>query len=413
MDQAELDRWHMSRALSLAARGQGYVEPNPMVGCVIARGAEIVGEGWHRRYGGDHAETEALAIAGAGARGATVYVTLEPCCHFGKTPPCSQALIRAGVARVVAAMTDPFAAVAGRGLAELQAAGIAVETGTLEVEAAELNAPYLKLLRTGRPWVIAKWAMTLDGKLATRTGASRWISCDESRGIVHELRSRVDAIIVGRRTAELDDPLLTARPPGPRTPLRVVLDSWGALRSESRLVVSAEETPVLVAVRPECNPAEQTRLRAAGCEVFVCPGEAPADRFAALLAELGRRRLTNVLVEGGAEVFGMMLDSGQVDEVHAFVAPKLFGGRTAPSPIGGWGVERPEKALTLRGLTQRVVGCDLYISGRIGGREPHAGASSGPNAEPAQADEPAQAGELTQTAAHVPAGESFGSQEMS
>jgi len=412
MDQAELDRWHMSRALALAVRGQGYVEPNPMVGCVIARGAEIIGEGWHRRYGGDHAEIEALAIAGAGARAATVYVTLEPCCHFGKTPPCSRALIRAGVARVVAAMTDPFSAVAGRGLAELQAAGIAVETGVLEAEAAELNAPYLKLLRTGRPWVIAKWAMTLDGKLATRAGASRWISCDESRGIVHQLRGRVDAIIVGRRTADLDDPLLTARPPGPRTPLRVVLDSWGTLRSESRLAASAREAPVLVAVRPECNPAEQSRLRAAGCEVFFCPGESSADRFAALLAELGRRRLTNVLVEGGAEVFGMLLDSGQVDEVHAFVAPKLFGGRTAPSPIGGWGVERPEKALTLRGLTQRVVGCDLYISGRIGGPEPHGGASPCQTAERARAGEHTQAGENTQAVEHGPADQSPGAQEV-
>lgn len=394
MDQRELDRWHMSRALALAARGQGFVEPNPMVGCVIARGAEIIGEGWHRRFGGDHAEVEALAIAGSRAREATVYVTLEPCCHFGKTPPCSQALIRAGVARVVAAMTDPFSAVAGRGLAELQAAGIAVETGVLEAEAAELNAPYLKLLRTGRPWIIAKWAMTLDGKLATRAGASRWISCDESRGIVHQLRGRVDAIIVGRRTAAVDDPMLTARPAGPRTPLRVVLDSWGALRSESRLAASARDVPVLVAVRPECNPAEQMRLRAAGCEVLVCPGESAADRFAALLAELGRRRLTNVLVEGGAEVFGMMLDSGQIDEVHAFVAPKLFGGRTAPSPIGGWGVERAEQALTLRGLTQRVVGGDCYISGRIGDRQPGCGAPPCPAAENGFADESQRAEEV-------------------
>ncbi len=370
MDQRELDRWHMSRALALAARGQGYVEPNPMVGCVIAHGAEIIGEGWHRRYGGDHAEIEALAIAGSGARAATIYVTLEPCCHFGKTPPCSQALIRAGVARLVTAMTDPYSEVAGRGLAELQAAGIAVETEVLEAEAAELNAPYLKLLRTGRPWVIAKWAMTLDGKLATRAGSSRWISCDESRGAVHQLRGRVDAVIVGRRTADLDDPLLTVRPPGPRTPLRVVLDSWGTLRDESRLAASARNVPVLVAVRPECSPEAQSRLRAAGCEVFVCSGEAPADRFSALLVELGRRRMTNVLVEGGAEVFGMMIDSGQIDEVHAFVAPKLFGGRTAPSPIGGWGAAKVEKALVLRGVTQRAVGCDLYISGRIGGLGP-------------------------------------------
>ncbi|MFZ5831242.1 MAG: bifunctional diaminohydroxyphosphoribosylaminopyrimidine deaminase/5-amino-6-(5-phosphoribosylamino)uracil reductase RibD, partial [Planctomycetota bacterium] len=215
MSFRDLDPWHMRRALELAAEGEGYVEPNPMVGCVIAQGAETLGEGWHRRFGGPHAEIEALRIAGPRAAGATMFVTLEPCCHFGKTPPCTRAVVDAGIRRVVVAIGDPFPAVAGGGLAELRAAGIETTIGVLEAEAAELVAPYLKLLRTGLPWVIAKWAMTLDGKIATHTGVSRWISGPESRAVVHRLRGRVDAIVVGRQTAAIDDPQLTARPPGP------------------------------------------------------------------------------------------------------------------------------------------------------------------------------------------------------
>jgi diaminohydroxyphosphoribosylaminopyrimidine deaminase / 5-amino-6-(5-phosphoribosylamino)uracil reductase len=225
MDLSQLDAWHMRRALELAAHGRGRVEPNPLVGCVIAHGAEIIGEGWHGSYGGPHAEIEALRIAGQRAAGATVYVTLEPCRHFGKIPPCTRALLAAGVRRVVAAMADPFPEVAGQGAAELTAAGVEVELGLLEPAARELNAPYLKLLATGRPWLVAKWAMTLDGKIATRTGDSRWISGEASRQVVHELRGRVDAVVVGSATAAADDPLLTARPPGPRTAVRTMVDS--------------------------------------------------------------------------------------------------------------------------------------------------------------------------------------------
>ena len=365
VDQSEIDLWHMRRALELAAQGQGRVEPNPMVGCMIAAGAEIIGEGWHRRYGGPHAEVEALKIAGPRARGATLYVTLEPCCHFGKTPPCTQAVVAAGIRRVVAAMRDPFPQVAGGGFAELQAAGITVESGLLEAEARELNAPYLKLLKTGRPWVIAKWAMTLDGKLATRTGSSQWISSEESRAIVHALRGRVDAVIVGRQTAAIDDPLLTARPPGPRVAARVVLDTNAALASESQLVCTARESPVLVAVGETSSPKQRARLLDQGCEVLVCPGDTHAARLDALLLELGRRRMTNVLVEGGSQVLGTLFDAREIDEVHAFVAPKLAGGAAAPSPLAGTGVEHMEQAQQLTGLTTRRVGDDVYIYGRL------------------------------------------------
>src|SRR5829696_4653150 len=215
----------MTRALGLAGRGRGWVEPNPLVGAVVVRDGRVVGEGWHQKFGQAHAEVNALNQAGEAARGTTLYVTLEPCNHFGKTPPCTTAVIGAGVRRVVSAMLDPFPQVAGQGASRLREAGIVVEVGVGEAAARQLNAPYLKRLRTGRPWVHAKWAMTLDGKIATRTGRSKWITGEAARRRVHELRGRVDAILVGRGTLVADDPLLTARPPGPRTPARVVLTS--------------------------------------------------------------------------------------------------------------------------------------------------------------------------------------------
>jgi diaminohydroxyphosphoribosylaminopyrimidine deaminase/5-amino-6-(5-phosphoribosylamino)uracil reductase len=364
MQQPELDAWHMRRALELAAQGEGVVEPNPMVGCVVVQGAEIIGEGWHRRFGQPHAEVEALRIAGRRAAGATLYVTLEPCCHFGKTPPCTRAVIAAGIRRVVAAQRDPFPQVAGGGMAELQAAGIAVEVGLLEAEAQRLNAPYLKLLHTGWPWIIAKWAMTLDGKLATHTGDSRWVSGPLARQCVHALRGRMDAIIVGHATAARDDPLLTARPPGPRTAVRIVLDTRAALADGSRLVQTARETPVLVAVGEQAAEADRQRLTAAGCEVFVCAGQTHAERLAALLDELGRRRMTNVLVEGGSQVLGSLFDAGAIDEIHVFIAPKLVGGSAAPPAIGGVGVSALADALRLDAPTIQQLGDDVYVRGR-------------------------------------------------
>ncbi|MCL4193951.1 MAG: bifunctional diaminohydroxyphosphoribosylaminopyrimidine deaminase/5-amino-6-(5-phosphoribosylamino)uracil reductase RibD [Thermoguttaceae bacterium] len=362
--ETPIDAWHMQRALELAALGEGCVEPNPMVGCVIADGAEIIGEGWHRRFGGPHAEVEALRIAGSRARGATMYVTLEPCCHHGKTPPCSRAVVEAGLGRVVIAQRDPFPRVAGGGIAELEAAGVPVAVGLLEAEARRLNAPYLKLIETGRPWVIAKWAMTLDGKIATRTGSSQWISSEPSRAIVHGLRGRVDAILVGRGTVEADNPMLTARPAGPRTALRVVADSGAAISPGCRLVATAREVPVLVAVGPEADPARCRQLEHSGCEVLACRSGDHAGRLEELLDELGRRRLTNVLVEGGAQLLGSLLDGRAIDEVHVFIAPKLVGGQAAPGPIAGLGVAEIAQALQLETPEWRQSGPDLYLRAR-------------------------------------------------
>jgi diaminohydroxyphosphoribosylaminopyrimidine deaminase/5-amino-6-(5-phosphoribosylamino)uracil reductase len=365
MQQADLDRWHMDRALELAARGEGLVEPNPMVGCIIARGAEIVGQGWHRRFGGPHAEIEALNVAGPRAAGATMYVTLEPCCHHGKTPPCTKAVLAAAIRRVVAAQRDPFPAVDGGGLAELESAGVEVEVGVRDQEAARLNAPYLKLLRQGRPWVIAKWAMTLDGKIATRSWDSRWISCEESRAVAHALRGRVDAILIGSRTATIDDPLLTARPAGPRLAVRVVIDSLASLAPESQLVRTALEAPVLVAVSEAAEKGNLRRLEAAGCELFVAPGATHSERLLALLDELGRRRMTNILVEGGGRLLGACFDGNHVDEVHVFIAPKLAGGAESPSPVAGAGVQLVKNVQRLQDMVVEKTGDDLYVRGRV------------------------------------------------
>ncbi|MGE0756274.1 MAG: bifunctional diaminohydroxyphosphoribosylaminopyrimidine deaminase/5-amino-6-(5-phosphoribosylamino)uracil reductase RibD, partial [Pirellulaceae bacterium] len=269
----ERDCAFMRRAFELAARGRGYVEPNPVVGCVIVSDQDrVVGEGWHRRFGGPHAEVEALRDAGDAAKGARLYVTLEPCCHHGKTPPCTEAILAAGIRRVVAATCDPFPAVAGGGLRRLAEAGVDTSVGLLEAEARDLNASYWKLTTQGQPWIVAKWAMTLDGKIATHTGDSRWISNAVSRRLVHQIRGESDAVLVGRGTVLADDPLLTARPPGPRVPLRIVLDSAASLPLSSQLVRTADQAPVLVVASVQADRAHERRLVESGCEVLRIDG---------------------------------------------------------------------------------------------------------------------------------------------
>ncbi len=356
----------MRHALTLAARGSGFVEPNPAVGAVIVdESLQPFGEGWHRQFGGPHAEVFALQAAGEQARGQTLFVTLEPCCHFGKTPPCTRAVIAAGIRRVVIAQPDPASHVNGGGIAELRGAGITVEVGLLEDHARRLTAPFVKLMTRGRPWVHAKWAMTLDGKIAARSGHSQWISGPESRAVVHELRGRMDAIVVGGGTALADDPQLTARPPGPRLATRVVLDSQARLPLTSRLVQSAREAPVLCFATDAAAAERVNSLRAAGVDVVAVPGDVngrvPAGAW---LDELGRRRLTNILVEGGGQLLGSLFDANEIDEVHAFIAPKLIGGTAAISPIAGTGLDGvPEAGLGDRQV--RMLGDDLYVHGRI------------------------------------------------
>jgi diaminohydroxyphosphoribosylaminopyrimidine deaminase / 5-amino-6-(5-phosphoribosylamino)uracil reductase len=360
-DSADDERY-MRRALELARRGEGSVEPNPLVGCVIVHDGAIVGEGWHAEYGGPHAEIVALKkVDKSVLRGSTAYVTLEPCCHHGKTPPCSKALIFAGVGRVVVAMEDPFPAVDGGGLQELRAAGIECEEGLLSDAARTLNAPYLKRLNTGRPWVIAKWAQTRDGKLAMADG-TRWISNERSREAVQQLRGRVDAIVVGSGTVRADDPLLTARPTNPadvkRVALRVVVDSHATLPLASQLVRTAREVPVLVAVAENAPDEALRQLAAAGVEVFVCEGDTHADRLDSLLDELGGRRMTNLLVEGGSRLLHTLFDIYAIDEVHVFTAPKEAGGDALAAP-------RLRKQPLKDVVTVDLDG-DEYLTARIG-----------------------------------------------
>jgi diaminohydroxyphosphoribosylaminopyrimidine deaminase/5-amino-6-(5-phosphoribosylamino)uracil reductase len=267
-------------------------------------------------------------------------------------------------------MQDPFPRVDGGGIAALRQAGIEVEIGVLTAEARRLNAPYLKLLDSGRPWVIAKWAMTLDGKLATVAGDSRWISGEASRVIVHQIRGRVDAIIVGRGTAEADDPLLTARPPGPRVAARIILDSQARLGLESQLVRTANEGPVIVAASATVDAARTEKLSQAGCEVVQLEGNTEAARLEALLIELGRRRMTNVLVEGGAVLLGSFFDAKAVDEVSVFVAPRILGGSSAPSPVGGRGIEEMVDALGLSDVSVEPLAEDIWIRGLVAGKYP-------------------------------------------
>lgn len=378
----------MRRAFELAARGQGLVEPNPMVGAVLVDDElRLIGEGFHQKFGGPHAEVEAIADAVRRRRkkklkGATLFVSLEPCCHFGKTPPCSQAILAAGIRKVVVGRTDPNPQVAGGGIAELRGAGVEIEVGLLEDEAKWLTAPFAKRLVTGLPWVIAKWAMSWDGKIATGSGDSKWISNEASRAVVHQLRGRMDAIVVGAETARRDDPLLTARPSGPRVATRVVLDSIASLRTDSQLVRTANEVPLLILAGPDAPTDNVARLRAVGAEVCVLGADSdhaavpatakdlkrirPVEPLA-VLAALGRRGMTNILIEGGAVILGAFSDLDLIDEVQVFIGSKLIGGQTAPGPVAGVGCEPLSMARSLDGLRTEVLDGDVYLSGRVAG----------------------------------------------
>ena len=357
----------MARAIALAQRGEGRVEPNPMVGCVIVHKGRIIGEGYHRRFGGPHAELEALRACAPDPQGATVYVSLEPCCHHGKTPPCTDALIAARVAKVVVATRDPNPVVRGRGIRRLRAAGIDVETGVLEGQAAEVLAPYATRVRLGRPFVIAKWAQSLDGKLATRTGHSQWISCEASRHRVHRLRARVDAILVGSGTVLADNPLLTARGVAVRRrALRVVLDGRLRIPVKCQIVDTCSTVPTLVVTTSErMSTPKADRLRRCGIEVVACRSRGDRLQLDDCLRMLAGRQVTNVLVEGGPEVFTSLLDAGLVDEAFVFASPMLIGGHAAPSALGGAGASNPAAAITPRSVRIQRSGPDLLYRMRF------------------------------------------------
>ena len=357
----------MRRALELAERGRGLTSPNPMVGAVVVTPeGEVVGEGFHARAGGPHAEVDALRAAGARARGATLYVTLEPCSHHGRTPPCATAVIEAGVTRVVAAISDPNPLVSGRGFAELRAAGIAVVTGPGAVEAERQNQVFLTAMRERRPHVTLKAGMTLDGKIADLHGGSRWITGELARQRAHRLRSEADAIVVGIGTVLRDDPELTVRlpQPWPREPLRVVLDTGARIPVGARLIRAGRPSSAVIAVGAAAPPARLEAIAATGATIVPCRTRDGRVDLGALLMELFAREVRAVLVEGGGEVHGAFLDAGLVDRVAMFAAPLLIGGRGATPVVGGSGREL-KSAVRLGSFTVTPLGDDLLVEADV------------------------------------------------
>jgi diaminohydroxyphosphoribosylaminopyrimidine deaminase/5-amino-6-(5-phosphoribosylamino)uracil reductase len=364
----ERDARHLQRAIELAAAARGHTSPNPLVGAVVVKAGEVIGEGFHERAGEPHAERHALAACSEDPTGATMYVSLEPCCHQGRTPPCTDAIIAAHIARVVVASDDPTQKASGRGLGILRDEGIDVEIVDGEVGHAArlLNQPFRKHSRSGRPLVIFKSAMTLDGKVATRTGDSQWISGESSRARAHRWRAESDAVAVGIHTAIHDDPLLTARVEGVGDqPARVVFDSEASLPLDSQLVRSAGDVPViLVCSRAAKRPAADA-LRNAGVDVIVATGENEAARVADALTQLGTRGIQQVLLEGGPHLAGVFLEAGEIDEARIFVAPLLAGGREAKAAIGAEGVERIDDALRAVHTDVERIDDDVLITARI------------------------------------------------
>ena len=363
MSRAEDVRW-MRRALRLAARGRGTTSPNPMVGAVVVKRGRVVGEGYHREAGGPHAEVYALRQAGAGAAGATVYIALEPCCHHGRTPPCTEALAAAGVSRVVAACLDPDPRVNGKGLRWLSRRGIHTEVGVLGAEARKLNEAYFKRVTIGLPFVSLKTAMSLDGKTATAAGESKWITGEKARAFGHRLRGNHDAVMVGIGTVLADDPELTVRLAGGRTPLRVVIDSRARTPAGARLIGADEKPPLIVTAR-EAPVARRRRLAEAGATVWVARSRAGRIDLRSLLRRLAGHGVQSILLEGGGTLAAGALADGLVDRVYFFVAPKLIGGERAPTPVDGPGVGRLASAAKLGALRTRRIGEDLLITGEV------------------------------------------------
>ena len=360
----DIDHRMMARALALAAKGTGQVSPGPLVGCVITdHNGEVIGEGFYVYDEVKHAETLALEQAGGRAKGATAYVTLEPHAHFGKTPPCTDALIASGIRRVIAPVEDPNPKVSGKGFDHLRLAGLEVSSGLMAREARKMNEKYFHSMKTGRPFVHLKLATSLDGKIATRTGESRWITGEESRARVHELRHEYDAILVGAGTVSADDPLLTDRSGKPRRrPLtRVVLDEKLQTDSESQLMQTAKDFPVVVVTGESPESLKSEVLKNLGAEIV--HGQSKGRDLLGVMEELGSRLIHSVLVEGGATVAGNFIDSGLVDKVTFFIAPLVIGGREAPNAIGGWGPDKLIDALTLNDVEVVQHGRDIEVTG--------------------------------------------------
>lgn len=358
------DEFFMREALRAARHALGRTSPNPLVGAVIVRDDRIVSIGWHRKAGTPHAEVHALNMAGELARGSTLYVTLEPCSHYGRTPPCVEAIIRAGVSRVVAAMSDPNPLVGGRGFERLRAAGIEVEVGVLESEARKLNEVFLKWIETKMPFVMLKTAMSLDGKIATRTGQSQWITSPEARRRVHEWRNVFDGIMVGIGTVLADNPSLTTRLEiGGRNPIRIIVDSSARTPPESNVVIDGQARTI-VAVTERAPQDKIDALLERGVEIITAGSDEHVD-LKLLMRELAAREITSIMVEGGGTLNFSLLKEGLVDRINAFIAPKIIGGREALTGVEGEGFAELDQAVELIDIETETIGNDLLIGGYV------------------------------------------------
>lgn len=355
---------YMKTALTLASNGTGKVAPNPLVGAVVVHNGEVIGQGWHDRYGEAHAEPNAIANCARSPVGATMYVTLEPCAHQGKQPPCVDAIIASGIKEVVIGAHDPNPLVAGSGVQALRDAGIAVTTGVLEEACTQLNAIFFHYIQTQQPYVLMKYAMTMDGKIATATGASKWITGEAARHHVHQLRHAYAAIMVGVETVIADNPSLTCRLPGGINPVRVICDTHLRTPLSAEVVQSAHQTPTWIATCSTDHAAKQAYM-AHGCKVLELPKRQARVDLVALMAALGNEGISSVLLEGGSTLNWAVLEHGLVQRVCAYIAPKLIGGQGAKSPVGGEGVRLPDLGASLRMHSITQLGNDLLIESEI------------------------------------------------
>ena len=360
---SDIDRAYMQEAIALAERGRGHTAPNPMVGCVLVKDGRVIGRGYHHQYGSLHAERDALAACSEDPAGATMYVTLEPCCHHGKQPPCTDAILAAGIARVVVGATDPNPLVGGKGIALLQAGGVAVEAGLLEEEIREQNRIFLKYITQKRPWVSLKVAMTLDGKIATASGDARWVTSEPARRFVHALRGQRSGICVGAGTVRLDDPMLDCRVEGYHNPVRILPDSRASLPLESRIVRSAGEIRTLVAHTDAADAGQLEQLRACGVELLPCAAADGHVDLRDMLDRLGALGIDSILLEGGEALNGSFVAQDLVDEYYIFIAPKLLGGQDAKTAVGGVGFDTMAAARDIRIRSVDTIGPDILIHG--------------------------------------------------
>ena len=386
MPYRQQDIEYMQRAIALAKKGAGFVNPNPMVGCVVVKDNEIIAEGYHEYYGGLHAERNALTHTTADCKGATLYVTLEPCCHHGKTPPCTDIIIEKGIKKVVVGLLDPNPLVSGKGISILQNAGIEVVTGVEVDKIKELNKVFLKYIKTKRPYVILKTAMTLDGKIASYTGDSKWITNDKSRQLVHKLRSEMMGIVAGIGTVKADNPMLNCRLEGQQTtdnrqqsvrqPIRIIVDTKASISLDSNIVKTANEYRTILAVGQQSivNSQQSTvnsqqskinELESFNVEILQCEEKDGRVDINDLMIKLGEKGIDSLLLEGGSCLNAAFLEAGCVDEVYAFIAPKIIGGEHSKSPIGGKGIELMKDAITFDKVEIEQIENDILIKCRV------------------------------------------------